>query len=661
MRTWRLPLPIVALAVAIALVAGPAPTVLAIPNRTVPACPTGSFNPNVDYFPDKVAPTISKYWTIEYHGYYKVLKNTLANQTYLLVQCDTPVPTVSGAKPFVVPAFLVGTSSRTMTRFLERLSLRERILYVPDIQLITSACVLKMAQDGYLSSIPSTWTGTGVNVIFDRGPGLANETTANIAALSVMVSSLYEASPLEKFEWIKFVAAFFNLEALANNIFDAVTARYQCNSNAIEGSFATYGGKRPVVAWMGFNGDSFETTDWTYKSQMIRDAGATAIVIPSKALLPDVVKSLREADVLIDDTNSTTRLTTIRVLYGLGNVTVNSTDPGWSFIKEGRVYKTDKLLNGGSLATSTDFEQSFWAMPDYVQMDLMQKLYPTFNPSWNESLWFRNVGSYEIQLPASASRCPNGDTSTPFSSTWPLLTCIQTTNVSLNVAQNRTSTEIIDTGSSLTLVAPTGTAVPARSSPATTTSAAIVAQATGQSNANQSSQGSSSFPIAAVAGTIGALLAIALAMAGYLVYRRNRRTYMRDRPTAIPLTFTAGPGARTMSARLKRWTGGIVGGSRRRKGDEDGAMLDSWPAAPLDANSGANPFAVMEAAQEKESLTGAVGAPAAVPTATESQPAATVGERLGGRWTKMNPEGSLMAEAEESEALTAGASRPSTS
>ncbi|KXS10363.1 hypothetical protein M427DRAFT_183186 [Gonapodya prolifera JEL478] len=48
-------LPILALSLAIALVSGPAPTV-AIPNRTVPACPTsGSLNSNVDYFPDKVA------------------------------------------------------------------------------------------------------------------------------------------------------------------------------------------------------------------------------------------------------------------------------------------------------------------------------------------------------------------------------------------------------------------------------------------------------------------------------------------------------------------------------------------------------------------------------------------------------------------------------
>ncbi|KXS10362.1 hypothetical protein M427DRAFT_183187 [Gonapodya prolifera JEL478] len=117
-----------------------------------------------------------------------------------------------------------------------------------------------------------------------------------------------------------FVATFVNLEGLAKNTFDAVSPRYTCDSNVIESSFATqYGEKTPIVAWMGFNGDSFKTTHWTYKSQMIHDVGGTAIVIPNKALLSGVVKGILEADeadVLIDDTNTTTRLTTIRVHIG---------------------------------------------------------------------------------------------------------------------------------------------------------------------------------------------------------------------------------------------------------------------------------------------------------------------------------------------------------
>ena len=43
-----------------------------------------SFNPNRDYFPDKVSPTESLYWDIQYHKTYKVLRNEIAGESYVL-------------------------------------------------------------------------------------------------------------------------------------------------------------------------------------------------------------------------------------------------------------------------------------------------------------------------------------------------------------------------------------------------------------------------------------------------------------------------------------------------------------------------------------------------------------------------------------------------
>ena len=49
---------------------------------------------DVDLFPDKVASDQSGFWEMEYHGTYKILRNTqdTINTSYLLYQCGLPVP-----------------------------------------------------------------------------------------------------------------------------------------------------------------------------------------------------------------------------------------------------------------------------------------------------------------------------------------------------------------------------------------------------------------------------------------------------------------------------------------------------------------------------------------------------------------------------------------
>ena len=91
-----------------ALVAAVVPTIDAAVAREVAsraaAVATGNivdgcvenYDPETDYFPDKVSAEYADQFTISYHKHYKLVHNAVVNDTYLLVQCGTPVPIGNG-------------------------------------------------------------------------------------------------------------------------------------------------------------------------------------------------------------------------------------------------------------------------------------------------------------------------------------------------------------------------------------------------------------------------------------------------------------------------------------------------------------------------------------------------------------------------------------
>ncbi|KAJ3310956.1 hypothetical protein HDU93_005326, partial [Gonapodya sp. JEL0774] len=78
---------------------------------------------------------------------------------------DPSIPTT--AQFYSIPAFLTATTSRTLPRFLERLSLRERIRYVPSTSFLTSPCLQLLALRNFTLPIgQSGWNESEVDVAF---------------------------------------------------------------------------------------------------------------------------------------------------------------------------------------------------------------------------------------------------------------------------------------------------------------------------------------------------------------------------------------------------------------------------------------------------------------------------------------------------------------
>lgn len=94
------------------------------------------------------------------------------------------------------------------------------------------------------------------------------------AGLPVAVDNEYlEPSVLGRFEWIKFLALFYDLEACAERVFDDVESSVLSVSESVENAVPSEG-ERPVVAWFTvFGGSIYAAKPVSYVADMIRLAG----------------------------------------------------------------------------------------------------------------------------------------------------------------------------------------------------------------------------------------------------------------------------------------------------------------------------------------------------------------------------------------------------
>jgi iron complex transport system substrate-binding protein len=232
------------------------------------ACLT-SVDPDVDYFPDKVEPVDSVFWSIEYANTYKILTNKFVNETYLLYQCgsEPPADQLDGRHTEVVQIPLlegVAITQTPMISYLEQLGLMTEIsVFISDPETISSPCLKQRVDDGEVRVVADAYsvsvdTGFATNAASNA---VISSTVAFISRFDsflpfetkIVISESDEGPNAAIFEWVAFFAAFFNKEALANQVIDAANTRFDCiEGNA--GLIATDSPEKPVVFWAYYSG-----------------------------------------------------------------------------------------------------------------------------------------------------------------------------------------------------------------------------------------------------------------------------------------------------------------------------------------------------------------------------------------------------------------------
>lgn len=227
---------------------------IALPAQAQQANPEAcvdQFDPDVDYFPDQVEARHSAFWSISYHGNYKLLNVDNSefpdegSLTYVLVQCGTPAPALEGdlegALVIEVPV------DRTAITHNNGLAMLDEIGAVSTVAGVANGMVTSAPNSPWFAGMleaagePEN-IGTSSGLDFERilgleadvlimagfGPGYTEIADARGRGLpALMVSNRIEPTPLGSAEWLKALSALYNLEAVANERFDAIEAGYE--------------------------------------------------------------------------------------------------------------------------------------------------------------------------------------------------------------------------------------------------------------------------------------------------------------------------------------------------------------------------------------------------------------------------------------------------
>ena len=257
-------------------------------SNLVDACiEDGAFDPNIDYFPNKLETQFTEGFSVEYFNSYKILSVTRPWHgadtaiRYALVQCGAPAPEDLGdAEIIQVPVAEFATMSTTYLPYVEIYGLTDRLIGVDTLSTVSTPAVVERAADGAITELaPNFELDSEVAVELDPdlvityGFGFDTDDYHLLqdAGLQVALNGEFtESSPLARAEWGKFIALFFNKEAEAEAAFSEVVAEYNNLAALAESADSA----PSVFVNSPFDGTWYMAGGASYLARFMQDAGA---------------------------------------------------------------------------------------------------------------------------------------------------------------------------------------------------------------------------------------------------------------------------------------------------------------------------------------------------------------------------------------------------
>ncbi|GAB5520880.1 MAG: ABC transporter substrate-binding protein [Rhodothermales bacterium] len=290
--------------------------VLGTPEANLTSACVEDFDPNIDYFPNKIAPRYAERFRVTYHGHYKVLQANVGgsewgpdvSDTVVLVQCGTPTPTLegelAGAAVVQVPIQSMASNEDGSIARADALGYVDRVVGLAGGG-IYNATLRQRWEDGELISVGQSFHGApNFEMLVANRPSVVFLFTSSLdhtealgqgrdlGLATVPIVGWGEPTILGQAEWIKHTALFLNAEAEANTYFDGVTERYL----DLKAQVASLD-ERPVAIWGGplSNGGRWwiEAASWAAQAMddaggrnpFSADSGETSITISTEAVL----------------------------------------------------------------------------------------------------------------------------------------------------------------------------------------------------------------------------------------------------------------------------------------------------------------------------------------------------------------------------------------
>ena len=348
-----------------------------------------SYDPAVDYFPQKLSVAYASGFDVEYHNNYKIVtvinpwQGAQESFRYVLLQCGTPAPQGVEGAVVEVPVKNIIAMSTTYLPTLEDLGLIDRLIGLDSYMWTTNPAVRTRIESGDIAEIGG---GAAVNVeltldldpalVMTYGTGLADYDTHPVlleAGIPVALNGDFvEQSPLGRAEWMKFIALFFNREADAAAQFDTVAMEY----HAVAELTATLTERPSVLIGSVYNGTWYVSGGGSYMARLLADAGAAYLWSDEGDVgaLPldfeSVYAVAAEAEFWLNPDNS--------FWFSVENVL--DSDPRYGDfapLKRGQMYNNNARVNenGGNA-----YYEEGAAHPERVLKDLVKILHPHLLP-----------------------------------------------------------------------------------------------------------------------------------------------------------------------------------------------------------------------------------------------------------------------------------------
>ena len=358
-----------------------------------------SYDPSIDYFPQKLSVSFATGFEVEYHNNYKIVTVTNPWQgaqesfRYVLVQCGTPAPQDVDGDLIEVPVADMIAMSTTYLPTLDSLGLLDRLVAIDSYMWTTNEAVRARIEAGEIAEIGG---GAGVNVeltldldpalVMTYGTGFADYDTHPVlleAGIPVALNGDFvEQDPLGRAEWMKFIALFFNREADAAEEFDAVAAEYQ----RVAGLTASLSQRPTVLLGSVYNGTWYVAGANSYMAKLLADAGAAYLWADDGDVgaLPldfeSVYAIAAGADFWLNPDNS----------FWFSTEDVVASDPRYAdfeALEKGHLFNNNVKVNenGGNA-----YYEEGAAHPERVLKDLVRILHPHLLPD-HELVFFRQI------------------------------------------------------------------------------------------------------------------------------------------------------------------------------------------------------------------------------------------------------------------------------
>ncbi|XP_019439518.1 PREDICTED: uncharacterized protein LOC109345153 [Lupinus angustifolius] len=355
---------------------------------------------------------------VNFHVYYgqtfKVIKNAVDGQSYLLLQNNSRIASrskycTSRIKSYVIPlsSYSVDTDYFPVS-FLELLGLLERLKGITS-DSVASPCVLKLYEGGQIELVNKS----DHQKLAQFSAHFFSDTNQLPACNFATFVPFIEDTPLQRAEWIKFMGAFANAEARANEVYNAVKENYLCLAK-IAKSRTSF---KPTVAWMKYDNGVWSFTKEKYQLKYLEDAGGESVDasitkntynVSNPDDLEELHAILCTVEVVIDETLTSDPANYVLSTF-LQNLNVEDRSC-FSFLSNTSLWRYDKRIQSYA---ALDFYNEAVSQPQLVLADLIEVLFPTGNYTMT---YFRNLAKGEALTNIGSQMCDR-DTSTPMEPT----------------------------------------------------------------------------------------------------------------------------------------------------------------------------------------------------------------------------------------------------